>query len=635
MLGSVLIANRGEIAIRVARACTELGIRSVGVFSADDAASTHVCKTDDAIALAGAGPAAYLDIADILRAARKGGCDAIHPGYGFLSENAAFAQACADASLVFVGPAPATLAAFGDKTKARRLARDCDIPVPAGSEGPVDLDAARAFLAALGQGGTVMVKALAGGGGRGMRVARSDAALIEAFARCAAEARTAFGRDELYVEELIPHARHIEVQIVGDGHDVAHLFERDCSLQRQRQKLVEMAPSPSLPAALRSRILDAAIRLAARVSYRGLGTMEFLVDTDANRIAFIEANARLQVEHTVTEEILGIDLVAAQLRIAGGARLAEIGLRQSDIPTPRGQAIQLRLNLETMAGGIARPTAGTIGAYEPPSGPGIRVDGFGAPGLAISPRFDSLLAKVVVHATDYPAALARARRAVAEFRLDGVASNLGFLGTLLRHPAVAANAVSTEFVDTHAAELEVEAGDIAPVTVRGEAPPGTEVVAAPMQALVVSIEVGEGDEVHAGQQIAVLEAMKMQHVIAAPVGGIVRQIATQPGEVLAEGAPVAVIEAGEGAAREAAAEAAVDPDHIRPDLAEAIAHHARTLDANRPDAVARRRKIGARTARENVEDLVDAGSFVEYGALVLAAQRTRRSVAELRRMKSG
>ncbi len=648
LLRSVLIANRGEIAIRVARACAELAIRAVAVFSEDDAGSLHTRKADTAVPLRGTGPAAYLDIQAIVQAATEAGCEAVHPGYGFLSENETFARACAEADLIFVGPAPETLAAFGDKTEARRLARECNIPVPAGSEGPIGLEAARAFLAALGPDGAVMVKAVAGGGGRGMRAASTDAALVEAFARCEAEASAAFGRGDLYVEELIPRARHIEVQVIGDGRDVTHLFERECSLQRQRQKLVEMAPSPTLPSGLRARILEAALRLSASVGYRGLGTIEFLAEETAGRFAFIEANARLQVEHTVTEAILGLDLVAAQLRIAGGASLAELGFRQADIPAPRGHAIQVRVNMETMgADGTARPASGTLTAYEPPSGPGIRVDGYGYVGFAAPARFDSLLAKVIVHAAgDYDGTLARARRALAEFRVEGVATNLGFLAALLRRPEVAANAIDTGFVDAHAAALAAAAAAAAPdrffagigATSAPTAapiltgPPGTEAVPAPMQALVVSIDAADGDVVRPGQQVAVLEAMKMQHVVTAPSGGIVRLVAARSGAVLAEGAPVLFIEPRETGMDEAATEAAVDPDHIRPDLAEAFARHALTLDVNRPDAVARRRRIGARTARENVEDLLDSGSFVEYGALALAAQRTRRSLAELERM---
>ncbi len=391
MIGRLLIANRGEIAIRVARACAELGIGSVAVFSEDDFRALHVRRADQAKALRSAGALAYLDIEQLVALAREAGCDAVHPGYGFLAENAAFARACDAAGLTFVGPAPDTLALFGDKGRARELARSCGVPVPRGTFGPTGLDEARSFLAGLGARGAIMVKALAGGGGRGMRVVSSDADLVEAFARCRSEAEAAFGRGELYVEELIGRARHIEVQIAGDGSGhVVHFGERECSIQRRHQKLVEVAPSPTLAPAVRDHLCDAAVRMAESVRYRGLGTFEFLLDAEEpHRFAFIEANARLQVEHTVTEEVHGVDLVRAQLRIAGGETLARLGLRQPDIAPPRGFSIQLRVNMETMQpDGTALPSGGTIARYEPPSGPGVRVDGFGYAGYRTVPSFE-------------------------------------------------------------------------------------------------------------------------------------------------------------------------------------------------------------------------------------------------------
>jgi pyruvate carboxylase len=372
-LRRLLIANRGEIAIRIAHAAAALDIGSVAIVSEDDARSLHVRRADEARPLRGTGPAAYLDIAGVVSAAREAGCDAVHPGYGFLSENADFARACGEAGLIFVGPSPEVLTLFGDKTIARAVARQCSVPVPEGT-GIVGLDEARAFLA---RHGAVMVKAAAGGGGRGMRAVTSPEELDDAWARCAAEARTAFGREDLYLEELIRAARHIEVQIIGDGRRVMALGERECTIQRRHQKLIEVAPSPSLAPAVRDRILTAALRMAERAGYRGIGTFEFLLDAaDGERFLFIEANPRLQVEHTVTEEVFGVDLVRAQLRIAGGATLAEAGLPEQ--PTARGCAMQMRVNMETMQpDGRALPAGGTLTAYEPPSGPGVRIDGFG------------------------------------------------------------------------------------------------------------------------------------------------------------------------------------------------------------------------------------------------------------------
>ncbi|HZZ32713.1 MAG TPA: biotin carboxylase N-terminal domain-containing protein, partial [Phenylobacterium sp.] len=384
----LLIANRGEIAVRIARTAAEMGIATVAVFSEDDAASLHTRKADEAVGLKGSGPAAYLDIAQVIAAAKAAGCDAAHPGYGFLSENAAFARACAEAGLTFVGPTPATLELFGDKGRARGLAQSCGVPVLAGTDGPTTLAEARAFFEGPGWG-AVMVKAVAGGGGRGMRPVTHVDDLAAAFERCASEAKAAFGNGDLYVERFLPHARHIEVQILGDGSVVSHLWDRECSLQRQRQKLVEIAPADVLPMALRERLLAAAVKLGQAAGYKSLGTMEFLVDGEA--FVFIEGNARLQVEHTVTEEVTGLDLVRLQLQVADGASLATLGLTQAEVPAPRGHAVQFRVNLETMAAdGSAKPAGGLIAAFEPPSGPGIRVDGFGYAGYRTSARFDSL-----------------------------------------------------------------------------------------------------------------------------------------------------------------------------------------------------------------------------------------------------
>jgi len=646
-IANLLIANRGEISIRIARACAELGLRSVAVFSQDDAQSLHVRAADEACGLRGAGAAAYLDISQLIETAIEAGCEAIHPGYGFLSESAALSRACAEAGLIFVGPRPEVLELFGDKTAARDLARRCDIPIPEGTNGVATLAESRDFLSSLGAGCAVMVKAVMGGGGRGMRVVASQAELEEAYTRCRSEARAAFGRDEVYIEELIAEARHIEVQIVGDGTGrVTQLGERECSIQRRHQKLVEIAPSPALTPALRAQITAAAVRMAESVQYGGLGTFEFLVDSRAGRFVFIEANPRLQVEHTVTEEVYGVDLVKTQLRVASGETLAEVGLLHQ-APAPNGFAIELRVNLETMQpDGSALPSSGTISAYTPPSGPGVRVDGYGYAGYRSNARFDSLLAKLIVHtpSAEYQDAVRRARRALSEFQIEGVATNLGFLAALLDHPDVAANQVTTRWLDAHSAQLLSQAAHAAPrrffpnvsqtQTARPtptEGPEGTLPVLAPMQGLVVALEVKEGDLVRPGETVAVLEAMKMEHLVSAETGGIVRLIAATKGEVMAAGQPLVFIEPGEIEAHTLAEEEEVDLDAIRPDLAEVLSRHALTLDAARPEAVARRHKLGFRTARENVADLCDPGSFIEYGALILAAQRSRRSMEDLLR----
>ena len=384
----LLIANRGEIAIRIARAAADMGIATVSVFSEDDATSLHTRRSDESRALKGVGPSAYLDIAQIVAIAKESGCDAVHPGYGFLSENAEFAKACAAAGLTFVGPTPETLDLFGNKATARALAEKCDVPVLSGTSKATSLAEVATFFDRSPDG--IMIKAIAGGGGRGMRPVLDKSELERAYQLCQNEAKQAFGNGDVYVEQLFPRARHVEVQIVGDGQGgVSHLYERECSIQRQRQKIIEIAPAPGLAPDIRTALYDASLKLAKAANYRNLGTFEFLVDTTGKRFAFIEANARLQVEHTVTEEITGIDLVRAQLDIAQGKRLADIGLDQKSIPASRGIAVQLRVNMETMgADGSVRPAGGMLTAFEPPIGPGIRIDAFGYSGYATNPRFE-------------------------------------------------------------------------------------------------------------------------------------------------------------------------------------------------------------------------------------------------------
>ncbi|MWV16302.1 carbamoyl-phosphate synthase large subunit [Pseudomonas sp. L-22-4S-12] len=636
---AILIANRGEIAIRIARACADLQIRSVALFAEDDGASLHTRKADLAVPLRGRGVPAYLDMEQLIETARAQGCDAIHPGYGFLAENAEFARRCQAAGLTLIGPAPEVLELFGDKAAARALAERCGVPLVAGINRAVTLSEARAFLA---EHGAVMLKALAGGGGRGMRAVFTDSELDAAYARCQSEAQAAFGNGALYVEQLVRQARHIEVQVLGDGRAVSHLWERDCSLQRRNQKLVEIAPSPDLDGEVRKAIIDCALQLAGAVNYRGIGTFEFLLDAEQpGRFYFMEANPRVQVEHTVTEQVTGVDLLHTQIRLLAGASLDQLGLRQP--PAVQGCAVQLRINLETLhADGSTRPAVGTLSAYEPPSGPGLRVDGYGYAGYQVSPSYDSLLAKLIATAPDYPAALRRAYRALCEFRLDGVASNLHLLLNLLRLPEVQGNRVSTRFVESRLGELLAAqpaahahhhfAASQAQATAGPrpvDAPPGSQPLNVPSTGVLVCLEVAEGDAVAVGQTIAVLEAMKMEFEVRASHSGIVRALAAQPGDALAEGQALLFLEPAEVTAEHDHNEQSLDLAHIRADLAEVLERHARLTDERRPQAVAKRRKTGQRTVRENLADLLDDGSFIEYGALALAAQRRRRSAEEL------
>ena len=675
----LLVANRGEIACRVLRAAAELAVPTVAVAPDDDRGCFHTRLAAEFALLTGRGPAAYLDIEQIVRVALDQGCAAVHPGYGFLAENPEFASAVEAAGLVFVGPTPSTIARFGDKAQARALASELGVPTLAGSGVLTDTAAATAFVE---EHGPAMFKAVAGGGGRGMRSATDPAEAASAFQRCVSEAFSAFGNGDVYAEQLVTSARHIEVQVIGDGgRSATHLWERECTLQRQNQKIVELAPAPGLDPTLRRQLIDAAMTLAGAVGYRSLGTFEFLVDrgfegTDTGAYYFIEANTRIQVEHTVTEEITGVDLVQAQLRVAFGESLADVGLDQP--PAVSGQAVQLRINTETMqADGTAKPGGGTVTRFTVPSGGplkgGVRTDSHGYAGYTTSPAYDSLLAKVIVHVpsndnTGLVDAYARAGRALAEFEIEGVATNRNFLRALIARPEVTANDVSTSFIAANAEQLVSDAAMSEPAVVGGAQatadglagsridssdplavldlgkqggehsdhaaavaaePDGLDSVVAPLQGTVIAIDVARGDEVVPGAQLLVMEAMKMEHVITASTGGVIRAVNVDVGDSVFEGHPLLSVEpTGAGDAVTAVTDE-VDLDHIRADLAESIERHGYGLDENRPEAVAKRHATGRRTARENVADLIDEGTFTEWGPLVVAAQRKRRSRQEL------
>lgn len=643
MSAGLLIANRGEIALRIVRTAAELGIRTVAVYAEDDAESPHVHAADEAIALPGTGPRAYLDQAAMLAAAKSSGAKLIHPGYGFLSENAEFARACADAGFTFVGPAADTLELVGNKSAARGAAVAAGVPVLPATDGPSSIEEIEAFFAA--RGGAIMVKALAGGGGRGMRAVRSADRIGSAYRQCAAEAQLGFGDPALFAETLLDGARHIEVQVVAApaGHltRALALGDRDCSIQRRYQKLVEIAPAQGLSDRLRHDLHQAAAKLCARVALRGLATVEFLVTGE--EFVFLEVNPRIQVEHTVTEETTGFDLVALQLAIATGASYYQLGLPAGiasdgdevigEPATHRGIAIQARVNAETFAPDLSvAPAAGTLTAFSPPSGPGIRVDTHGRAGLLVSPQYDSLLAKVVahVHGSAAQAALRKARTALAEFAIEGVRTNVEFLRALLGDPALESGWVTTAFLDDKLPELAAAASthryDVRAAPV--ELHPGEDVLRAQSAGTVVEVA-PEGEDFAAGGQLVVLEAMKMQHVLAAPDALRTVRILVTPGQVVGTGDPLLVFTRTGPAVGAESGTATMELDRPRADLEEVRRRHLLTLDEGREAAVAKRHNQGRRTARENIADLVDPGSFVEYGALAIAAQRSRRSEEDL------
>ena len=652
MFKKVLIANRGEIALRIIRALQELGIASLSVYACDDAAAPHVLAADEAQALGASGPAAYLDGAQLLRIAQERGCDALHPGYGFLSENADFARACAAVGLRFIGPTPEQLALLGDKAKARALAQQCGVPLMPGSTEAVTLEQARQFFARQQADGAsgIMIKAIGGGGGRGMRAVTEASEVAAAYQRCRSEAQAAFGVDGVYVERLMSNARHIEIQLLGDGSEwPMALGERECTLQRRFQKLVEIAPSPSLTQTLRERITADALRMAARLRYESLGTFEFLVDLQSESLpyVFIEANPRLQVEHTITEEVYGVDLVQAQIRIAAGDHFADLGLNADAPPRPRGYAVQWRINAETLdAQGHACPGSGRIAELHWPQGPGIRLDSHAQQGVSPSPHYDTLLAKLVVrsHAPRFEDVLRRSRRALAECRIAGLSTNLPLLQALALRPEMQDQDVHTRWLEAVLPQL-VEAAEKIAANVNQTMNPaliGVEsaenlaqaapenAVLAPMPARIVQWSVAVGETVAKGAELGILEAMKMQHVLLAQDAGRIQALLAQPGSHVAQDQALLVLEPGLGdAAHAEEMPQRQDPDHIRADLRRVMDRHAFALDAARPEAMARRHAQGSRSARENIADLCDEGSFIEYGALAIAAQTRRRSLDDL------
>jgi acetyl/propionyl-CoA carboxylase alpha subunit/acetyl-CoA carboxylase carboxyltransferase component len=606
----VLIANRGEVAVRVARAVAEAGLHPVGVFAADEAAASYLDMMASRIALPGTGPAAYLNAAALVDAANAASADALHPGWGFLSESPILARACAAAGIMFVGPSAEVLQICGDKRRTRAFATEHGVPVAEAASAP---DAVTALLAT----GPILLKAAAGGGGRGMRLVREHADLHAAWAEAAAEALAFFGDGTVFAERAIEHARHVEVQIAADGISAISLGTRDCSVQRRHQKLVETAPANT---ACTPALEQAAQRMAKAMAYRGLGTWEFLVSGAS--FVFLEINPRLQVEHTVTEAVTGLDLVQLQLRLADGETLSQLGLDRA--PPSTGWAIQLRINAEILSpDGSVRPSAGTLARFRPPGGPGIRVDHATREGAEIGVAYDSLLAKLIVHGPDRAATLRRAARAATEFGIEGVATTLPVLRRLLALPEMQDDALHTGF-------LESVLPEIAPPADAALAADAAEILA-PMPGLLARLTVAVGDAVQCGQCVALIEAMKMQTELRAGIAGTVLHITAAEGEILREGQLVMLLEPADHGSIDAA-NIDHDLETIRPDLATLQARVLATLDAGRAAAVARRHAAGKRMPRENLGDLFDPGSFAEYGALAVAAQRRRRSLEELIRV---
>ncbi|HEX6493449.1 MAG TPA: biotin carboxylase N-terminal domain-containing protein [Candidatus Dormibacteraeota bacterium] len=572
-MNAVLIANRGEIAVRIVRACREAGIRSVACYADPDAGSLHTRLATDAHRLPGDTPAeTYLDAAALLAVAAAAGADAVHPGYGFLSEDAAFAEAVIAAGLTWIGPPPAAMRALGDKVSARAVARRVGAPMVAGTDRPVS-DVLDLEEFAERHGLPLAIKAAFGGGGRGIRIVHRVEEAGELLASAQREAALAFGRGDCFVERYLPRARHVEAQVLADRHGaVVVAGTRDCSLQRRHQKLVEEAPAPFLSDGQRRAIHESAAAICREVGYEGAGTVEYLVGEDGT-VSFLEVNARLQVEHPVTEETTGLDLVAAQLRIAAGEPL---GLQAE--PVTRGHAFEFRLTSEDPARNFV-PAPGTVTSLELPGGPGVRVDSGIEAGSVVGGRFDSLLAKLIVTGPDRAHALARARRALAELHIGGLPTAVPFHRAVVEHPDFVGNgrgfAVHTRWIDevylphhsatpdhppdsvavrigarTHTVRLPGHSGlegaaaasVMAGIAGRPATDPDraarTDAVLSPMQGTVVRVAVEDGQPVAAGDLVAVVEAMKMENAVLAPADGVVRELAVGVGDTVAQDTPL-------------------------------------------------------------------------------------------------
>jgi acetyl-CoA/propionyl-CoA carboxylase biotin carboxyl carrier protein len=583
-LSNVLVANRGEIAIRVFRTVRELGLASVAVYSDPDRASLHARAADEAYALGGETAAeSYLVVEKLLEAARATGADAVHPGYGFLAENAAFARAVEGAGLVWIGPPPEAIELMGNKTAARTAMQAAGVPIVPGTTEPL---ASADDVVRLGEeiGYPLIIKAAAGGGGKGMKIVREAAEAERAFEAAAREGRSYFADASVYVERYLEDPRHVEVQVLADAHgNVVHLGERDCTIQRRHQKLVEETPSPAVDEELRERIGRIAVDAARACGYRSAGTIEGLLAPDG-AYYFMEMNTRIQVEHTVTEEVTGVDLVREQLRVAAGEPLA---VSQEQVVL-RGHSIECRINAEDVSKGFL-PAPGRITHYREPAGPGVRVDSGVVAGSEISPLYDPMIAKLIVHGTDREHARRRMLRALEEFELAGVPTLLGFHRALLEHPCFVAGetchgVVESEELARLAEEIPAPARRTAAaggsarvvdaattVEVDGRRyevrrlvpePPwlelarrrrerstsgagGGETVVSPMQGTVLAVEVADGDTVAAGQVLCVVEAMKMENEITAHHDGVVTELSVAAGDAVQSGQVICVV-AGDG-----------------------------------------------------------------------------------------
>ncbi|MDI9336321.1 MAG: carboxyl transferase domain-containing protein [Gammaproteobacteria bacterium] len=614
----LFIANRGEIVMRIMMTLKRIGWSCALPYTQEDAQQTYLSYADQTLALVGEGASAYLDAPQLVSAAVLLGCKALHPGYGFLSENAALSQLCLDHGVLFIGAKPETLAICGDKQKAKILAHHCQIPILPTQVGACTLSSAGDLLVRYPQSG-ILLKALAGGGGRGIRRVSNLAELDNIWELCRLEALATTQSAELLAEVYLPSSRHIEVQIAGDGQDYLTLGERDCSLQRNYQKILEISPAPHLPESVRRHIYDASLKMAEALNLRGLATFEFLVSDSA--WYFMEINPRLQVEHTISEEVWGVDLVEWQILLAQGCRLAD--LPNYSPSTPSVQAMQIRLQAETwLEDGRVVPHSGQVTHCQMPSGRGMRVDSALSTAYTHSTSFDSLLAKLIVQGQDLASTLRQARFALQQVAILGLTHNAESLARVLAHPKLELWQVDTEFLAQHWSEFA-----LAPPTHPSLPSEGDYVVTAPMDAKIAALYIQVGDQLVANADLLVLEAMKMQHAIHVPSAVEILQVMLKVGDQVLLGSPLLKVRIlAVPTQLDISTQTALPPPV---DWQKYVARIQFLDDAQRPQAVAKRHAKGGRTARENLLDLCDAGTFIEYGALAYAAQTRRRTYADL------
>ena len=641
IMNSVLIANRGEIAIRISKTLNEMGIDSYGIYSKDDSSSTHLSYCSKVFELKGIGPSAYLNIDEIISIAKNNKIEAIHPGYGFLSENETFAAACLKKHIIFIGPDEKTLKTFGDKEKAKKLAQKLDLPTCL-SVGPVQKKSDLLNFFKKIKKNKIILKANFGGGGRGSRIVHKNEDVSEVLSLVKQEAKSFSGSDLVFAEEVIEDARHIEVQILGDGQSCIHLFERDCSFQRNFQKFIEFAPAPNLKFQTKEKLYKYAVTLCKSVGYKGLGTVEFLIDKN-EKIYFMEVNPRVQVEHTITEELTGIDLIRSQINVFCGLSIQDQNLTEVNIIGKRA-SIQARLNMESYDKKIQLvPATGTIKEYDIASGPGIRVDGAGKVGFKNDGLYDSLLAKVVATSDlGLSEAVRKLNFTLKMSKISGVETNKNLIIEVLNQENLESGSVNISLIDkkikgylqklrNKSQEKEIEDKDSeVPHLPQIDSSLSENVIKSELVGTVVSVNATQNKKIKQGDTVLVQESMKMHHPIKAHTNGFISKFFVDIGDTVTIGTPLfEFIPDLENSHKKLKIDKSKKSKTIRKDLVDLIKRRKLTLDKNRSIAVKKRKKLGKRTARENIKSLIGKNEFFEYGDLVYAAQRSRRSLDDL------